>query len=64
MTFLIAVLIIKNFNMQWWWYGIAGITWAIHLKIAFRDRSCDKYFDNIRKKDFEVHDKVLAEMEE
>lgn len=31
MTLLIACLLIYNFHMEWWWYGVAGITWGSHL---------------------------------
>jgi hypothetical protein len=29
-TLLIAGLLIYNFNMEWWWYGIAGVVWIGH----------------------------------
>lgn len=29
MTLLIACLLIYNFHMEWWWYGVAGGLWAI-----------------------------------
>lgn len=30
MTLFIACLLIYNFHMEWWWYGIAGVLWLIH----------------------------------
>jgi len=32
MTLLIACLLIYNFDMEWWWYAIAGLVWLSHLK--------------------------------
>ena len=31
MTLLIACLLIYHYNMEWWWYAIAGAIWAGHL---------------------------------
>jgi len=32
MTLLIACLLIYHFDMEWWWYAIAGLVWLSHLK--------------------------------
>ncbi len=31
MTLLIACLLIYHFDMAWWWYVVAAITWGGHL---------------------------------
>lgn len=31
MTLFIASLLIYNFNMEWWWYGVAAVIWIVHL---------------------------------
>ena len=31
MTMLIACLLIHHYDMAWWWYAVAGITWIGHL---------------------------------
>ena len=35
MTLFIACLLIYNFGMEWWWYGIAGAIWAVRARIIF-----------------------------
>jgi len=32
MTLLIACLLIYHFDMEWWWYAIAGLVWLSYLK--------------------------------
>ena len=36
MTLFIACLLIYNFGMEWWWYGIAGAIWVSRLLIIRR----------------------------
>lgn len=36
MTLFIAGLLIYNFNMDWWWYGIAMAIWG-YKQYAFDD---------------------------
>jgi hypothetical protein len=29
MTLFIAYLLIYHYNMEWWWYGVAGGIWLL-----------------------------------
>lgn len=35
MTLFIACLLIYNFGMEWWWYGIAAAIWGIRARVVF-----------------------------
>jgi len=36
MTLFISLLLIYNFHMDWWWYGIAVGIWAAHFAFTRR----------------------------
>ena len=38
MTLFISFLLIYNFNMDWWWYGIATAIWVTHFGFNLRKR--------------------------
>jgi hypothetical protein len=38
MTLFISFLLIYNFNMDWWWYGIATVLWVGHFGFTQRKR--------------------------
>ncbi len=38
MTLFIAFLLIYNFDMDWWWYGIATALWMGHFVFTGRKR--------------------------
>jgi hypothetical protein len=35
-TLFISFLVIYNFNMDWWWYGIATAIWLTHFGLSLR----------------------------
>jgi hypothetical protein len=37
-TLFISFLLIYNFNMDWWWYGIATAIWVTHFAFGMRKR--------------------------
>ena len=36
MTLFISFVLIYNFNMDWWWYGIATAIWVTHFGFGLR----------------------------
>ena len=36
MTLFISFLLIYNFHMDWWWYGIAVAIWGAHFAFTRR----------------------------
>ena len=38
MTLFISFLLIYNFHMDWWWYGIAIAIWGAHFAFTRRKR--------------------------
>jgi hypothetical protein len=55
-TLFISFLLIYNFNMDWWWYGIATAIWLTHFGFGLRKRFASPVPEQSRARPRELPD--------
>ena len=56
MTLFISFLLIYNFHMDWWWYGIAIAIWGAHFEFTRRKQLASTIAEQVRARQRESPD--------